>query len=53
MRSYRQAAQLLLLGCGCLSWGARAQEEAGANAQDVEAFYPTRGLSVENGENDV
>lgn len=53
MRSYRQAAQLLLLGCGCLSRGARAQEVAGEDAQEVDAFYPTRGLGVENGENDV
>eukprot|EP00752_Nemacystus_decipiens_P014992 g13349.t1 len=52
MRSHQQAAGLLLLGCGCVS-RARAQEVEGEDAQEVDAFYPTRGLSVENGENDV
>eukprot|EP00903_Cladosiphon_okamuranus_P009896 g9398.t1 len=52
MRSSQRAAALLLLGCGCLTT-TRAEEDAAEFAQEVTAYAPTTGLSVENGENDI
>lgn len=50
--SYEAALLLLLLGCGRPATSG-AQEVEGEDAQEVDAFFPTRGLSVENGENDM